>query len=101
MNLFFMMKENDSQNKIIYQLLSSRKKRMILFKNIPKNQQGFVLLKLSQHIQKEILKAMKNSEIIEMINYLDPDEATDLLQDLDSFRRKKIIFKLDKEKKKK
>ena len=91
------MKNDNPQNKIIYQLLSSRKKRIILFKKLPENQQGFVLLKLSPHIQKEILEAMKNPRIISMLNYLDPDEATDLLQNIEPSRRKRIISGLNKE----
>ncbi len=80
--------------KVVEQIITKPKKNMSLIRNIPVNKQGFVLLRLSKHHQEEIMGKLSNKEIIALIRYLDPDEATDLLQNLNERRRKKIVKEL-------
>ncbi len=67
------------------------------FRKIPVNEQGFVLLGLSKNRQINILKKLKNKELLELLKYLDPDEATDLIQNISRHRRKALIKKLNED----
>lgn len=78
-------------------LLSSKRKRIEIFRAIPVNNQGFTLLSLPRAIQKDILHKLKDKEVIALLRYRDPDEVTDLLQCAKSSRHKKILHKLEKE----
>ncbi len=88
------MAKKNAQNDILYKLISSPKKRIPLFRQIPVNNQGFILLNLSKRLQQEIIHRLKDKELIELIDYLDPDETTDLLQNTNIHRREKLIKKL-------
>lgn len=91
------MSKKDEQNNQVYKILSYPKKRVSIFRGIPVNNQGFVLLSLSKHLQQEVMSKLEDKELVELIDYLDPDEATDLLQNMDIKRRKKLLKKLGKE----
>ncbi len=81
--------------------LSTSKDKIDYFRNVNNNMQGFVLLRLSKKNKEKILKELKNKEIVQLLHYLDPDKATDLLQAVEDFRRKRIIQKLKIEAKEK
>jgi len=82
-------------NKILNRLIFSSKKRISLFRETPVNRQGFLLLNLSKYIQQDILRKLKNEEIINLLHYLDPDEATDILQNIKKERRERIVKELN------
>ncbi len=87
--------EKHKGNNLIYDLTFSRKKKKLdVFRQIPVNEQGFILLKLSKHVQKEILERLKNDEITKLLHYLDPDSTTHLLRNVHERRRNKIISNL-------
>ncbi|OYT42880.1 MAG: magnesium transporter [Candidatus Aenigmarchaeota archaeon ex4484_56] len=88
--------KKDKYREIIKKLLSSKDK-LSVFREIPVNEQGFVLLSSSKYLQQEILNKLKNNEIVSLLHYLDPDEVTDLLQRIGKYRRKKILKNLNKE----
>jgi len=75
--------------------LGSNPDRVKLFRGMDANKQGFALLSLSKNNRYKILSKLKTDEIVNMVHYLDPDDATDLLQNLKIRRRKKIFQKLD------
>jgi magnesium transporter len=81
--------DNEIQHKLTFS-----KERTEIFRKIPVNQQGFVLLGLSEHIQKKIIGKLKNQEIISLLRYLDPGEATNLLRNVNQRLRRKIIEEL-------
>ncbi len=83
-----------SEEKLIF---SKHKERMILFRKIPTNEQGFVLLVLPFKIQKKILKQLNNEEIVDLIKYLDFNETVRLLRSLKKERRKEIIGELNED----
>lgn len=95
------MTKKKNQINIKSKLLSFPKKRISIFREIPVNKQGFILLSLSKSLQQEILNKLNEKELIKLLDYLDPDETTDLLQNISMYRRKKILKKLGKEIKKK
>lgn len=88
------LKPQDSVDDINHKLRSSSKERLNIFREIPENNQGFILLGLSKKLQEKILHELSNQEIINVINFLDPDEATDILQNVNSHRRAEVINKL-------
>ena len=71
------------------------------FHNIPKKEQGDILLSLPQTIQKKLLFKLSNDEITSFLKFLDLDEAANLLRIIEKKRRKKIIGDLEKEAKEK
>ena len=77
--------------KVPKELIYFPKKRMHVFRELPVNEQGFILLNLSRHLRQDILDKLKNDEITKFMHYLDPDDATDLLQKMRERRRKKIL----------
>lgn len=89
------MQKNDKD--LVSRLTYSPKKRLSLFKEIPKNEQGWILLNLSKHLQEDILKKLKDDEIVELLRYIDPDDVTDLLQNLSKKRRDKVLKKLEED----
>jgi len=89
------MAKKKTQN-IVSEILSFPNKRISIFREIPVNNQGSILLSLTKKVQQEIMKKLNEKELIELLNYLDPDETTDLLQNISVYRRKKILKKLGK-----
>jgi len=85
----------------IHDLIFSPKKRMAVFKKMPVNEQGFVLLALSRHVRKKIIEELSNKEIIDLIRYLDPEDAAGLLRSAKNYQREKIIKDLGTEVKEK
>lgn len=75
-----------SDEKVIDQITHLPKVRMSIFRDIDPGKQGGVLLKLSKKIRAKILDSLDNDEVIAMVNYLDPDKATDLIQELPKHR---------------
>ena len=86
---------------ISFKLLSSPKKAVSLFREVPYNQRGAVLLGLSKGMQEKILSKLKTEEVLNMFHYLDPEEITDLLQNVDDSKRKVIVDNLRPDMKKK
>lgn len=69
--------------------------RMEIFREIDPKRQGYILLKLSTRVQKDILQKLKDEEILHLLNPLDPDKATDIIQVLPDNRSKKITEQLN------
>lgn len=84
-----------SNRKLVKDLTASRSTRIFLFKGLEPTRQGFILLMLSTRIQKEILSNLSDEEIIALLNPLDPEKATDILQLLPPSRTKKITEQLN------
>jgi magnesium transporter len=86
-----------SDEKVIDQITHLPKVRMSIFRDIDPGKQGGVLLKLSKKIRAKILDSLDNDEVIAMVNYLDPDKATDLIQELPKHRAKHVTAELKQE----
>jgi len=89
------------EQELIYKLLSSPLERVKIFREIPENKQGFIILNLPKRIQKKIMDKLSDRELIEMIDYLDPTSATDLLQIINKKRANRVLKKLGQEIRKK
>ncbi|PIN75114.1 magnesium transporter [Candidatus Woesearchaeota archaeon CG10_big_fil_rev_8_21_14_0_10_37_12] len=91
-----MKKNGDSLHKLCF---SSR--RVELFKELPINTQGNTLLNLSRQCKYHILERLTNTEIINLLHYLDSSDITDLLQCIEERRKKKLVSLLEKDVRKK
>lgn len=67
------------------------------FRKLPVEIQGFVFLSLPQSVQKQILKKISDADLIELLKYPAPDDVTDILQNMGSHHRKKIITALEED----
>jgi magnesium transporter len=70
------------------------RKALALFKRIPTNQRGFVILKLPKRQQQSILKRMSQAEIIKFLHYLDLEAASLVISAVDKERRDSISEEL-------
>lgn len=69
-----------------------------VFSSLAQNKQGFFLLHISTKTQQKILMALSEKEIADMLSFLDPSQATDILQKiLDTQKREAVIAYLNKD----
>lgn len=88
------MNHQNLSEKNFYAKLSSPKERLSAFRQIKPAQQGFILLALSKPLQSRLLSQLSDQEVIEILQFLDADQETDLLQSIENGRRKLIIRQL-------
>ncbi len=81
----------------ISQKLRFKKTRMQNFRELPLNKQGFILMRLSRQLRYDIVGQLTNSELVGIIDYLDPEHATALLRPLKASRRTKILETVGKQ----
>ena len=79
----------DSQ--LIHDLSFKPKKRIELFLSLPLNEQAELVHILSKTVRKTVLANITNEDVVALIEKLDPDEATDLLQLIPPRRRESIM----------
>ncbi|MBA3724739.1 MAG: magnesium transporter [Candidatus Levybacteria bacterium] len=84
-----------SDRTLVNQLTNSPATRLILFRGIEPSKQGYILLKLSTRMQRDLLHKLNDDEILNFLNPLDPDKATDILQEIQEPRSKKITERLN------
>jgi magnesium transporter len=70
------------------------KNRLSVFLELPDEKQAQALLRLSKNVRLNIITALKEVDLVKILEHLDPDEVTDLLQILPRARQKRIIKKL-------
>ncbi len=74
------MKAPNKFQAIIRQIRTTPRARIFLFKSLPPAQQAQACLILSKHLVYDLLNRMDDLEIAAILENLDPDEATDILQ---------------------
>ena len=95
------MKNKQKEGELI-ESLGLPKKNIHIFRKIPANRQGFILLDLPKDTQRKIINKLEDKEIIKLLHYLDPDKAVNLLRNIDrDNRRNKIIEELKSDTKRK
>ena len=80
---------------IVDEIRHAGKKRLEAFKKVDDPIKGFVLMSLSKRLRKKIVKSLSNEEMVTILNTLDPDKATDLLQELPKMRAEHLTKTLD------
>lgn len=89
-----------SHKQLIRQLTYRPQQRRELFVALELVEQARVLLLLSTHVQRALLKTLNNQELLPILAYVDPDDATDLLQLLPASRQKTLLTDLTDERQK-
>ncbi|MAF79627.1 magnesium transporter MgtE [bacterium] len=76
---------------ILHLLTFSRRKRMALFRDLPVNSRGRVLLELSSRVRDSIVRELDVHEIVSILHYVDLDQVARILRHSKERRRKKIL----------
>jgi magnesium transporter len=88
-----MMKKTE-RAEIIHDLSFKPKKRIELFLNLTLNEQADLIHMLSKPVRKNVLMNLSEPELVALLEKVDPDEATDLLQLIGPKKREKIMQEL-------
>lgn len=88
------MNTHDQQNDIIHDLSFKPKKRIELFLNLPVAEQASMINMLSKQVRKNVLMNLSHAELVALLDKVDPDEATDLLQLVGPKKRELIMKEL-------
>ncbi|MSR68526.1 magnesium transporter [Candidatus Saccharibacteria bacterium] len=81
--------------KIIDEIKLARGNKIAVFYQTDDSLKGFVLLALPKQTRKQIISLLDNSELAKILSTLDPDKATDILQELPKHRAKHLTESLD------
>ena len=81
--------------KIINSIKKARSKKFEVFMATDDSLKGFVLLALPLQTRKQIVKTLDNSDLAKILTTLDPDKATDILQELPKHRAKHLTDSLN------
>jgi len=94
-----MPKNNHNQelNKIIHQISYYPKKRLDIFRSLTNGQKRDSILKLSKHLQYEIVSKLNKEELVSFLEHLDTDEATDIVQLLPKKKQQPIMQELNEQ----
>lgn len=68
-----------------------------MLRALPLEEQDAVLLQLSRHVQRDIITQLPEPELLPILEQIDPDRTTDLLQLLPPRKQKRITGKLKEE----
>lgn len=71
--------------------------RVDVFLSLSEDEQVEVLLVLTNHIKKDLLTHFPEEELVNLLEKVDPDDATDLLQLLGPHRRQRVLERLSQE----
>jgi magnesium transporter len=66
------------------------------FRELPADARATMLLRSPEAVRREILHGTSDVEIVAALEFLDPDEATDMVQLLPARRRSRIVVRLNK-----
>ena len=83
-------------NQIINQINFYPKRGMVIFDSLSEEKKAFVLYRLSKKAKNYIIGKLKTQELIDVLEHLDPGEATDIVRLLPSLKQKKVISKMKK-----
>jgi magnesium transporter len=78
-------------NSAIRQISFDPDKRVEVFRSLTENEKTEVLYWLTPHIKKDLLASLEDKEVIEVLEKVDPDEATDMMQLLGKRKRERLL----------
>lgn len=81
-------------NSLVHTLSYSAKKRADIFRTQPVDKQAAIALKLTKVVLADLLTKLSDEEVVVLTSQLDPDKATDILQNVSTKRRNKILDQL-------
>jgi magnesium transporter len=79
------------------QITYDHKNRAELFTKLELRQQSAVILMLSRYVQGQLLKQLSKTILLPILESLEPDDATDLLQTLPKRKQSELVTELSKE----
>lgn len=85
------------RNKILHKLSYNHKNRAEIFLELDIHDRPGVLLRLSKHVQTQLSKSLDDETMIELVDHLDPDDATDVLRRLPKKRQQRIIEQMSEQ----
>jgi magnesium transporter len=88
-------KKTSSQDTIIHELSFKPKKRIELFLGLSIAEQAELIHILSKGVRKNVLNNLGDDGLMQLLEKVDPDDATDLLQLISSKRRGHIMEQLN------
>lgn len=80
---------------IIDKIRHAKNNRLEEFRRVDDPIKGFLLLSLSKRLRNKIVKDLDNDELVVILNTLDPDKATDVLQEIPKLRAQHLTKALD------
>lgn len=86
-----------SHSSVLKRLHASKKKQLALFLGLPQEKRLSFLRSATKQVKKEILSALPEEDLVHILEALDPDKATDLLQLLPGGKREKALSRLSEE----
>lgn len=87
-------RHKQDKTEIIHDLSFKPKKRIELFLNLSLADQADLIHMLSKSVRKNVLANLSEPELIALLERVDPDEATDLLQLIGPKKRERIMQEL-------
>src|SRR5690606_32630097 len=75
-------------------MLFKRNQRVDLFLGVPEDQQFDYFASMTPKVKKELLAKLPIESIVKLLQPLDPDDATDILQSLTNHRREAVLQQL-------
>lgn len=81
--------------KLIHKISYYPKQRLEIFNSLKTGQQRDVILRLTKHVQYDLISRLAKKDFIVLLEYLDNDEATDLLQLLPKKTGNNIVKELN------
>jgi len=68
------------------------------FRSLPRSKQAFLLLNTGKRLQQEIITVFKPKQIAGMLSFLDPSQATDIIQKISKTKkREEVIAELNRD----
>lgn len=89
--------KTQSIRSLVKDITYKSKDRVDIFNQTPLEQQPIVLLRLSKRVQSDLLSNLKKEIILPILEHLDPDDATDLLQTLPTRKQNELLSEMSEE----
>lgn len=88
---------NKETNQLVRNISYNHNKRHEVFLELKTDTQAFIILKLTKHVQHQLIKKLTDDQIVIILEHLDPDKATDLIQILTKKKQEMVVNKLNKD----
>jgi len=92
-----MANNNKNLDNIIHKISYYPRKRLDNFRELSVGKKRDVILRLSRHLQYDIVSKLKKEELVGVLEHLDTDEATDILKLLPKNKRQVIVDELNEQ----
>lgn len=88
------MSKTISLKELARQITYQNKNRNNLFRSLTQAEQATVLLKLSRYVQSQLIMGLSKEEVLPLLEHLDPDDATDIMQILPKSKQKELLAQM-------